>query len=340
MERLVIYEANKLDCSGLYALASDPKKFVVGERLQSLTPQSADETATLAVIFTGSQITKSVLVRMPRLKLIVTLSVGFNHIDLKECTARGITVCNVPTYGERTVAEYAMALMLALMRRLPEATERLKAGNASHADLIGMDVAGKTLLIIGTGRIGRNVIAYAKVLGMTVVAVDPYPNEAAAHKLGFTYVGLHDGLRQADIVSLHAPLTPETHHIINKQTIAIMKPGARIINTARGELINTTALLHALHTRRLGGVALDVIEGEQYLGGSVEAKVLASGRVEHQVIREIAEHEALLKLPNVIITNHNAYNTAEAHERMIAGGIADIKDFLAGKPSNTVQPSK
>ncbi len=337
MERLVIYDANKLDCSGFYTLGNHHRDFVVGERDHPLDLSTADETTTIAIIFVSSRVNRRILARMPHLRLIVTLSVGTDHIDLKECAARGITVCNTPAYGEQTVAEYALGLMLSLARRLPEATSRLKAGQAAHADLTGRDLAGQTLTVIGTGRIGRHLIRYAQALGMTVLAVDPFPNEATAHQLGFRYVGLHDGLRQADIVSLHAPLTPDTKHLLNRRSLSLLKPGALVINTARGGLIDTTALLHALHTGHLGGVALDVIEGEEYLGGAIETQVLASGHVNQEVVRDIAEHEALLKLPNVILTNHNAYNTTQAHTRMVQGGIEAVTSFLAHQPINIVK---
>ncbi|HSX01950.1 MAG TPA: NAD(P)-dependent oxidoreductase [Candidatus Saccharimonadia bacterium] len=340
MERLIIYNTKELDCAELYQLANDNKNFVIGERDHALTPETADETVTMIAIFVTSPITRQVLARMPRLRLIVCLSTGTDHVDLRECAVRGITVCNVPAYGAQTVAEYTMALMLALSRRLPEATTRLRGGVADHADLMGRDLAGRTLTVIGTGRIGQNVIGYARAFGMTVLGVDVYPNEAAADKLGFAYVGLHEGLQRADIISLHAPLTPDNKHLLNRRSLAALKPGTLVINTARGELIDTTALLHALHTGHLGGAALDVIEGEKYLGGTMETEVLEDGSVTQAVLREIAEHEALLKLPNVIITNHNAYNTAEARGRIVSGGMETVRAFVAGNPINVVNTAK
>jgi D-lactate dehydrogenase len=336
MERLVIYDADQLDCSELYALG-DPKHFIIGERPHPLTPATADETATIAAVFVTSRVDRRALVRMPHLRLIISLSTGTNHIDLAECTARGITVCNVPDYGEQTVAEYTMALMLGLARRLPEAAGRLRSGRAAHADLVGRDLAGQTLTVIGTGRIGRNVIRYAKVFGMTVLGVDIMPNAEAAAELDFEYVGLHEGLQQADVISLHVPYTRDNRHLLNRRSLAVLKPGALIVNTARGELIDTTALLHGLHTSHLGGAALDVIEHEELLDGKVEMHVLTDGHVKPEVVRDIAEHEALLKLPNVILTNHNAYNTTQAHRRLAQGGAAAIRAYLAGQSIHVVK---
>ncbi len=337
MERLIIYDANQLDCSPLYALGNEGKHLVVGERNHPLSTETADETATIVAIFTTSRIDRRVLARLPQLKLIVCLSTGTNHVDLAECAKRDITVCNVPGYGTTTVAEYTMALMLALTRRLTETIDRLRRGQAGHADLVGWDLAGKTLTVIGTGAIGQGVIKRARAFNMTVLGVDIYPNQEAAGELGFTYVGLHEGLQRADIISLHAPLTNDTHHLINKKSLSITKPGVLLLNTARGELVDTTALLHALHTGHLGGSALDVIESEEYLGGTAQAEVLEDGSIHHSVIRDIAEHEALLKLPNVLLTNHNGYNTHEAHQRIAETGVTIVRGFLAHQPINQVK---
>ncbi len=335
MERLVIYDAGHLDCSELYQFGN--KHFVVGERSEPLSARTADPTATMVAIFVSSRIDRAVLARMPKLRLIICLSTGTDHVDMPSCIAQGITVCNVPAYGEQTVAEYTMALMLALSRRLTEAAAQVQTGKLDHAQLVGRDLASQTLTIVGTGRIGRHVARLARAFGMTVLGVDPYPNEIAATEIGYEYVGLHDGLARGDIISLHAPGGRDNQHLINRQSLALLKPTALLINTARGDLIDTTALLHALHTRKLGGAALDVVEGEALLAGSVETEVLADGRVKQAILREIAEHDALLKLPNVIMTGHNAYNTVEAQGRIVAGGVENIKAFLAGQPLNTVR---
>jgi D-lactate dehydrogenase len=340
MERLVIYDTNQFDCSGLYELGNDPDRIVIGERPHPLTAETADETATMAAVFVTSRVDRRALVRMPHLKLLVCLSTGTNHIDLAECAARGITVCNMPAYGEQTVAEYTLTLMLALARRLPETITRLREGRASHQEVIGRDLAGQTLTVIGTGRIGIHVIRFAKVLGMRVLGVDIAPRPELAAGLGFDYVGLHEGLRHADIVSLHAPAVADNRHLLNRQSLALMKPDALVINTARGDLIDTTALLHALQTDKLGGAALDVIEGEELLDGQVEMQVLADGHVKAEVKREMAEHEALLELPNVIITNHNAYNSHQAHARLTSGGVEAVRAYQSGRPINVVAPAR
>ncbi len=336
MERLVIYDSARADISGLYELGNHNPDFVIGERAEPLTPETADPTATMIAVFSTSRVDHSALARMPHLKLVLCLSVGADQVDVAECKKRGITVCNVPNYAQNTVAEYALMLMLALSRRLTETIGRLRAANHHPANLVGHDLSGKTLTVIGTGRIGQQLIGYAKALGMDVLAVDVTPKPALAERLGFRYVGLHDGLKQADIISLHVPLLADNYHLLNRQTLALMKPTALLVNTARGGLIDTTALLHALHTNALAGAALDVIEHEHLLQGKVELEVDEAGATKQTIKREIAEHEALLKLPNVILTGHNAFNSAEAHARLAAGGAQVIQAFLDGQPINVV----
>lgn len=354
MERLIIYDADSFDCTDLYELGNDSElpagQLIVGERPHPLSAATADETATIAVILTRSQVDKPALIRLPKLKLLVTLSDDTSHIDLNECATRDVAVHNLPASNAQAEAEYTMALMLALSRRLPKAITDLHAAKAKPAELTGSNLAGKTLTIIGTNDAGQQVAALAQAFGMQVLMIDPQasrPVQSTSHsqraephshhqpKLNpanlqahSKLVGLHDGLKKADIIGLHCPLTSETRHILNQRSLAITKRGVLIINTASGGLIDTTALLHALHTHHVGGAALDTIEHEHQLAGSVDTIVHADGRTEHQVKRDIAEHEALLKLPNVIMTHRNAANTYESQTNMARDGVAAIRSFL------------
>jgi D-lactate dehydrogenase len=266
--------------------------------------------------FVSSKVTAEMIAAMPKLKLIACRSTGYDNIDLAAAAEHGITVCNVPSYGENTVAEYAFGLLLALTRKIPQAIAQLQAGNTSHDQLQGIDLAGKTLGILGAGRIGCRMAQIANGFGMKVITYDTRPNPARAEQYHFRYEPLDTVLRTADILSLHLPNLPETKHLLSAAALTKLKPGAILVNTSRGEVVETGALIEALTTNRLSGAALDVFEGENNLGPST-----------------------LQKLPNVVLTNHNAFNTAEAVARIHQTTIQNIAAFLKGEPQNEVKAS-
>lgn len=216
----------------------------------------------ILTVFIYSPVTKEVIAKMPSLKMVATLSTGYDHIDIAACKERGIVVSNVPSYGENTVAEQAFALLLALTRKIVPAVDNTKHGDFRLDGLRGVDLNGKIFGVVGTGRIGQHAIKMAKGFGMTVVGFDARPNEALAKELGFTYHSLEDILKISDVVSLHAPALPSTLHMMNEERLMMMKPDAYLINTARGSLIDTQALTHVLESGRLAGVGLDVLEEE------------------------------------------------------------------------------
>jgi D-lactate dehydrogenase len=267
-------------------------------------------------VFVHDHVSAEVIAAMPCLRLIATRSTGFDHIELGAARDAGVTVCNVPTYGENTVAEYAFALMLSLTRRLHTADARARSGSFDARDLFGWDLKGKTLGIIGAGHIGLHVARIARGFLMEVIATDPKPDRAGADLLGFAYTTPDDLLRRADIVSLHAPLTPETRHLMNAEVFAKMKPGAILINTARGGLVDTHALLEVLDSGHLRGAGLDVLEEEEQL--SACGASLLEGR------------------PNLIITPHMAYASHEAVGRIRDTTADNIEAFAAGRPENMV----
>nr|WP_313472875.1 NAD(P)-dependent oxidoreductase [Brevundimonas sp.] len=201
-----------------------------------LTPQTAPDYVEAEVVspFVGSEVSAAVIAALPRLRLVATRSTGFDHIDLEACRARGVAVCDVPDYGDPTVAEHAFALLLAVSRHVVEAADRTRRGDFHVEGLRGFDLEGRTLGVVGAGRIGRRVIRIARVFGMTALAADPHPDPAAAAELGFDYVTLDDLLRLADVVSLHAPGGPQTRDLISDAQFAVIKPGCVLINTARG----------------------------------------------------------------------------------------------------------
>lgn len=289
----------------------------------------------ILTVFIYSPITAATLAAMPSLKMVATLSTGYDHIDLAACKARGVVVSNVPSYGENTVAEQAFALLLALTRKIVPAVNNTRLGDFRLDGLRGVDLAGKVLGVIGTGRIGQHAIRMAKGFGMTVVGSDAKPNEAAAQELGFTYHSLEEVLRMADVVSVHAPALPSTFHLLNEERLMMMKPGAYLINTARGTLIDTQALYRVLEKGRLAGVGLDVLEEEKHI---VDERQLLTSQFAAEVdLKTLLAGHALLDHPRVIITPHNAFNTQEALSRILHTTIDNIKAFQAGQPQNVVQ---
>jgi len=247
---------------------------------------------------------------------------GFNSIDLAAAKALGFAVTRVPAYSPYAVAEHAVALLLALNRKIPRANNRVHDLNFSLNGLVGFDLHGKTAGIFGTGKIGRIAAQILRGFGMRVLAFDPFPSAEWAREHGVEYTDARTLARECEVVSLHMPLTPETRHIIRRETIELMKPGAILINVSRGALIDTTALIEALKSGRLGGVALDVYEEEE--GVFFED---LSGQILHD--DELAR---LLTFPNVLITAHQAFLTKEALAEIARVTAVNVAAFGGGKP--------
>ncbi len=296
-----------------------------------------DTSAEVVSIFINSKIDEDVFGAFPNLKLIVTRSTGFDHIDLKACAKRKILVSNVPSYGEDTVAEYTFGLILALARKIYQGFDQIReTGSFSLDNLRGIDLSGKTLGVIGTGRIGRNVVRIARAFEMNVIACDMYPDEEFAKEMNMTYCEPLRALQEGDIVTLHVPYTKETHHLINKGNISMMKKGAYLINTSRGGVVETEALVKALKDGHLGGAALDVLEEEGVIRDELE--FFLEGRTEEHNLKTVLANHILFDMPNVIVTPHNAFNTWEALQRILDATIANIRSFQDGAPQNLVQP--
>lgn len=249
-------------------------------------------------------------------KAIALRCAGFNNVDLLAAQEAGLAVLRVPAYSPESVAEHALALILTLNRKTHKAYNRVRDGNFSLERLIGFNLSGKTVGIIGTGRIGAAFLKIMEGMGCKVLAYDRYPNEELLKK-GVKYVGLEKLLGQSDIVSLHCPLTPETAYLINRQTLAMMKPGVMLINTSRGALINTNDTLESLKNRHLGYLGIDVYEQEE--------KLFFRDRSE-----EILQDEQigrLMTFPNVLITAHQAFFTREALVQIAATTLQNLSDF-------------
>lgn len=286
-------------------------------------------------IFVGSRITATTLAAFPRLKFITTRSTGFDHIDLNACRARGVAIAYVPGYGDNTVAEFAFGLLLSLTRKIYQGIDQVKEqGSFSLEGLRGTDIKGKTIGIIGTGRIGKEMIAIAKGFGMNVLAYDMFPDAAISSSLGFKYVSLAELLGNSDVISLHCPLTKETWHLLNMTTMAQVKKGAYLVNTARGGIVETKALLMAIHDGTLAGAAMDVFEEENETEN--EFGFMRSDTATREALTTVLENDILMKMPNVLMTPHNAFNSKEALARILQTTIDNIKGFISGKPVNLV----
>ncbi|MEQ1861413.1 MAG: NAD(P)-dependent oxidoreductase [Chthoniobacteraceae bacterium] len=312
-----------------------------------------DSDAEIVCVFIDEKIDDPFLAAHPKLRLVATRSTSVDHIDLPACERRGVRVCHVANYGEGTVAEHTFALMLALARRLREIMDLPKAGRFSYEATRGLELHGKTLGLVGMGRIGRRVAVLANAFQMRVIASDiDTPSDLAA-RLHFEWASFDELLARADIISLHAALTPQTYHLIDAASLARMKPGVLIVNTARGALIDTNALRAALESGHVGGAGLDVLQDERVLRQNAD-DLIAQDIVRHlrsdaraseahdaNRIRELEElmlGDAILSRANVVFTPHVAFNTHEAARRMAETTAENIRAFLAGRPQNLVMP--
>ncbi|MEO7714914.1 MAG: NAD(P)-dependent oxidoreductase [Capsulimonas sp.] len=300
------------------------------------TAAQAREIADAEIVspFVHSHIGADVIDALPNLKMIATRSTGFDHINTPSAESRGIPVSNVPTYGENTVAEHTFALILALSRNLHKAYVQTSAGNFSRVGLQGFDLLGKTLGIVGVGGVGRFVAQIARGFGMNVIAYDPAEDMEKAARFGYTYTTLDDLIARSDVVSLHAPLTGSNRHLIGSHNLTKFKRGAFLINTSRGELVDTQALLCALDDGILRGAGLDVIEGEEVY--NEERQLLLNPAATAGSLKTALTNLSLLRRPDLIITPHIAYDSQEAIERLMNTTIANIQAFRAGSPQNIV----
>jgi len=336
MALVYIYDATELDKEQLGEVLNETDhdcKFVE----EKINLENCDPEAEVISVFVTSKVTRELIEAMPKLKLIACRSTGFNNINLEATDEHGITVVNVPVYGNETVAEFAFMMLLALQRKLPAILET-ENRQFEPSDLTGTDLHGKVFGSIGTGNIGQKALKIASGFSMQTIAFDINPNEELQGELNFRYVSLDELLEQADVVSLHVPYLPSTHHIIGKDQLERIKPGAVLINTARGELVDSEAMIEALNSGRLGGAAIDVVEGESLLIHKNEMDILRNhvntrGTMEHSV-----EISILKSMPNVIISPHNAYNTIEAIQRINKTTGQNIVDYWYGNTPNKVTP--
>lgn len=314
------------------SIVQEYKPIVHHDRLTEQTASLA-ENAEIVSVFIYSDVHKATLDKLLNLRMISTRSTGYDHIDIEECKQRGISVSNVPFYGENTVAEHAFGLILSLSRKIYKAVIRTSRLDFSYESLRGFDLKDKTIGIVGAGRIGLHVVRIAKGFGMNVLVYDVRQEPLLAEVLGFTYVSFEELLKRADVITLHVPLNKATHHLINSRNIDLIKPGALLINTARGAVVETEALITALDKGIIAGAGLDVFEGEESVK---EETALLVHSLPGEKMREIILSYALLHRENVVITPHIAFYSEEALRRIMQTTEGNILSFLRGAPTNLV----
>lgn len=322
--KIVIFNVEPWERKTFDRLSSDHEIKYVDN---SLTANNAGQYQDAEIIstFIYSDLHRNVLEKLPNLRLVATRSTGFDHIDSSYCQEHNIQVCNVPTYGENTVAEHVFGLLLAISHKLIEATERTRKGDFSLQGLQGFDLRGKTLGVIGTGNIGLCVIEIAKGFRMEVVAFDVKPKEELTSKLDFSYAPLEEVLAVADVITLHVPANPQTENLISSEEFKQMKDGVVLINTARGTIVDTHALLRAIAEGKVAAAGLDVLPEEPVMREEAELLRSVYSR-QHNLDTLLADH-VLLRLRNVIITPHSAFNTREAVQRIADTTVDNILAF-------------
>ena len=280
--------------------------------------------APAVCVFVNDDLSADVVARLASrgVRYIALRCAGFNNVDLTAAAAHGITVVRVPAYSPNAVAEHTLALILALNRHIPRAAARVREGNFSLDGLVGFALAGKTAGVVGTGRIGRIVARLLWHLRCDVLAYDPFPDEALV-RLGVTYVDLPRLIAESDVITLNCPLTAETHHLVDADAIGRMKEGVMLVNTGRGGLVDTPAVIAGLKSGRVGSLALDVYEEE--------ATLFFEDRSDEILADDVFSR--LLTFPNVLITAHQAFLTREALAAIAEVTLANLTDLEAGRPS-------
>lgn len=323
--KLAFFDTKSYDIPGF-----DRYGIPAGVEIKYFEPNLNRDTVTLAAgfdavcVFVNDTVDAVVVDKLHQLgvKAIVLRCAGFNNVDIKACEGK-LRVFRVPAYSPHAVAEHAMALLLTINRRTHKAYIRTRDFNFSLQGLAGFDLYGKTVGIVGTGKIGRVFADICKGFGMKILAYDKFPNPDA----GLDYVDLPELFAQADIISLHCPLTEETHHLIDADTIAMMKKGVTIINTSRGALVDTEALINGIKEKKVGAACLDVYEEEgDFFYEDFSGHIVQDDKL----VRLIA-------MPNVIITSHQAFLTSEALDNIAATTVNNLTRFFSGDPDTSTE---
>lgn len=330
--RIAFFEIQGWERPLLEEAFKDHELFFSEKPLQTSDLATVKDFEALSV-FIYSRVSREIIEAMPNLRLVATRSTGYDHIDLATTKARGVIVSNVPTYGEHTVAEHTFALILALSRNVHKSHVRRLKNDFSIEGLKGFDLKDKTIGVVGAGKIGLHVIRIARGFGMHVLAYDAFQNNFLSDVLDFDYVPLDRLFAESDIITLHTPYNEKTHHLINEHSIAKIKRGSLLVNTARGELVDNDALIQALDQGILAGAGLDVIEGEHLIK---EEKELLSGTKISGDLSELVNDHNLLRRDNVVYTPHIAFYSEEALQRILRTTIENITCFADGVCQNAV----
>jgi D-lactate dehydrogenase len=323
--RIAVFDTHPYDEHALTAANAQ-----AGHQLEFFEERLHDKTVELAqgfdavCPFVNCRLSDTVLKRLKEIgvKLVVLRAAGFNGINIAAAERHGIVVARVPAYSPEAVAEHSFALLMTLVRKTHRAFNRVREQNFSLDGLEGFTLHGKTFGALGAGRIGQCAMRIARGFGCKLLAYDPYENTKAAAEIGFEYASIDRVLREADVVSLHLPLTERSHHIINADSLATMKRGATLINTSRGGLIDSSALIEALKSGQIGGVGLDVYEMEE-------------GVFFHDLSDRPLQDDILARLmifPNVLITSHQGFLTREALHAIATTTLGNATAFARGEP--------
>lgn len=303
--------------------------------LNDLNPlKDSYKKAEIISVFTTSRVDERVLGQFENLKLIALRSVGFNHIDLEYCNRNNIFVVNTPNYGNKSVAEFAFGLMLDVCRKITKSYMDFKDMDVVPQKLIGSELGGKTVGVIGLGAIGSEFARLAYGFDMEILGYDKYPRYELSDKYNVRFVDFDTLLEQSDFISIHTPLTPENRHMFNDESFKKMKNSSILINTARGEHIDTMALYNAISKKQIAGAGLDVVESEETL--SDPEYLIDINKLNECALKQTILNTRLQQLPNVIITPHIAYNTKEAIYRILSTTMSNISAFLEGNLQNCV----
>lgn len=330
MDTITFFEIEQWEQEYLETQLKEFKVIFTNDKMQEVTNEDVYQS-TIISPFIYSQVTKEQIDKYPNLALIATRSTGFDHIDIDYCKQKGIAVVHVPSYGSHTVAEHTFALILALSRKLIQTVERSKRGNFHIDGLKGFDLYGKTLGVVGEGEIGKKVVDIALSFGMNVLIYTRHPG---SNRNGVAYTTLEDLMKQSDIISLHLPANTETHHLINIKNITLCKKGSILINTSRGQLVETQAIVEGLKTGIIKAAGLDVLEEEGALKEERELLTqdfLNKGDIAVQLLNHV-----LLTRDDVIFTNHNAFNSEEALKEILDVTIQNIHQYKQEIFSNSV----
>jgi len=334
--RVAVFSTQKYDRDSINEVneaMGSPHEWVYFEpRLDALTRHLADGFEAVCV-FVNDRLDAEVIGALARggVKLIALRCAGFNNVDLKAAEVHGVGVVRVPAYSPYAPAEHAVALMMALNRKTHRAFNRVREGNFSLGGLLGFDIHGKTAGVVGTGKIGECVTRILAGLGCTILGYDPYENPACV-EAGLKYVTLPELFAASDIITLHCPLTPKTYHLVDDGAVAAMKPGVMLINTGRGGLIDTQAVIRGLKNGQIGYLGLDVYEQEEALF----FQDLSDTVIQDDVF------ERLLTFPNVMITAHQGYFTREALRNIATTTVENLNCFAehGGVCPNVLAPDR